>query len=898
MIILFEKQMEETLLHTLRWISRKFYEEFEYKIWFLWWLFGIYILFSGNALRGDEIPERLISTKFGIYSIKITSPALPRLKMVQLFEMTPSKFPKLLNWPESAESPGFSLLSTDTDLYQEGLTLYNKGSFRNSLEEFDELILEYPQSQFYQASLFWKAQILLKLKKYKAAQGVLLEIISSGQYSNYLFQSAHTHIWLTIQQGSIQQALTYIDQYSRSIFTPQALEKVLPLKVYAHLKQNQLVAGLETLLQLQKQFPENSRYFENAVKIAELYHQLKQWEQINPLIEEVQEKFRDHALMEKLLFIGVSGDLQLKSWKTGQQKLDLIHQRETKERNRFTQSYFYFHLWQNQFKQAHHWLEQFSTEKLRNFNLRQLLHRAFEQRQFRFLADSSFNENLMTGFAREAHWILGHAQEELDQSEQAYQEYQKALSFAQTPDLKEQLSFNLVAVELKLRNYDKAAARLNQMLVDYRQSPKKPDYVFWYGVAQDQLGAKIALPYLKQVKPPSEKADDSLFYLERYYHAKKNWNQANAYFLKLIKEYPETPFLLWAYYYRAEGLFQNQQYEEAQHLLKEWRKDHQTVVLPIELTELWSRILMALQRFEEAKELLEQVKIKDSHFNLAQLYIQVLAELKEHENIIQFITTSLKQSWSKKQKESLYFRRAESAFALKLNKDAIRYYQEILEHHVQTDHRYIYHQLAKLAHETERYPQFIKMSLKVLEGPQDKISNNVLILLSDYYLRLKNKKQERFYLQKLAKNYETKISDGPLTKSAEASLTFELAKVKNKLGLFQEAGQLLDRTIVLEGSQVSLEVFREKGNADFQNKQYEKAAASYLKVVYLNPNPKSKEQFDLLDKIAYSFEKIEQFKEAKAIYQKMLKEYQEETLQEQVKKNLQRLEIVSRETKE
>jgi len=71
-----------------------------------------------------------------------------------------------------------------------------------------------------------------------------------------------------------------------------------------------------------------------------------------------------------------------------------------------------------------------------------------------------------------------------------------------------------------------------------------------------------------------------------------------------------------------------------------------------------------------------------------------------------------------------------------------------------------------------------------------------------------------------------------------------------------------------------------------------------LKVVYLKSNLKPQEQFRLLDKIAYSFEQIQQFKEAKAVYQKMLKEYQEENLQEQVKKKLQQLAIVSRETKE
>ncbi|MBF0279077.1 MAG: tetratricopeptide repeat protein [SAR324 cluster bacterium] len=885
------------MLHILKWISREYWEEFNRKICLIPVVSAVLFIFPGTWVHGSDFLERSIPTTGGEYSIQIASPSLSRLKKVRLFDFGTLKFPKLPDWREEAESPGFTLLPDDKDLYQEGLALYNSGSFRNSLEEFDELVLEYPESQFFQASLFWKSQILIRLKKYDEALDILEKIVIARQYSDYLFRSAHTFIWLTIQQGQLKKALDVFDQYSLTIFTPLSLGEILPLKVYAHLKQNQLAKGLETLIKLQKGFPENTRYFENAVKIAELYHLSKQWDQIHPLVESVWKKYSNHPLMEKLLYIGISGDLQRNDWGACQKKLDWVHEKKAKESDRFAQGYFYFHLWQNHFEQARNWLDQFSNEKLQKINLRQLIQYAYEQKQFEFLADSHFSNQLLQDWGSEAYWILGDVHEQLKQSEFAYVEYQKALSYARSPEIQETLSFNLAAVELLLKNFDKAVDRINQMLVDFRQSPNKPEFLFWYGVAQDQLGSKIALPYLKQVKIPSERADDSLYYLIRYYHNQKLWNRVNEYFLRLTKDFPDTPFLGNAYFYQADAFYQGQLFDEARILLEEWKRDHQGLV-PVEMTELWTRVLVELGRFEEAKELLQQVKAEEYYFKLIQLKVQVLVELKHHEDIMQFVTSSLKQSLEKSQKEFLYFNRAESAFALHKDNEAILDYQKTLDHHVLLDQRIVYYQLARLAIRTENYPVFLEMSRLVLDGPSDKISNNILNLLSDYYSGLKEKEKEKFYLNRLANNYEVTILNGNLSNLDEALLTFELAKVKNKLGLFQEASKLLDRTIALQGSEVSFEVFREKGNADFENRQFETAISSYLKLIYFDTEVNLEEKFDLLNKIAYSYEQLNKYEEAKIIYQKMLKDFQDEKRQSQVRKNLGRLENVSRETKE
>lgn len=859
-----------------------------------WLLLGS-LVFGAAPLHGNPPIERKIATKLGTYSFQILPPPLPKLENIPLFEDSPYPLPKLPRWKEQARPTGFSLFSSPEGLYNEGLELFNERQWQESLEAFDELMEDFPQSQFYLAAMFWKARILMQERQYASAQSLLLQVIGTGQYSKYLLQSAQTYIWLNLRQGNFPEALEALENYMRTIFTPPWLEGILPLKVYAHLQEEQDAQALEALRELQQQFPENPRFFENAVKMAELSYKLEQWQAISPLINRVRKTHKTHPHMAHLLYVGIAANLQTKNWKQAQQKLTWIEAGGGENQEAFAQSSFYLHLWQGQLEQAQSDIAQFSTQALKSENLRQLFQSAFRQGKFQFLASQKPAEKLMAGWRAEGFWMLAYAHEKLGESEKAAQAFQKALDSVEEGELQELFLFYVAALQLQMNDFAEAKERLQKMLKDYRKSPRKSEYAFWYAVAQGQLGEGLVPLILKQVKPPSHRMDDRVYALQRYYHARQQWEPAQEQFEKLLAEHPQTPFLLWAYYYQAEGLFLQKQYQEAAETLETWRKAHEETELPAEMIALWAEILMALKDFQKALRLLEEAETQN--FDLVQLRLRVFKELKEHEAILAFVEELLKSSWNAEQTAFLYFSRAEAASALEKTQLAIEYYREALAAQVQGDGRYFHYQLAKLTHTAEDYPEFLKMSEKVLEGPQDEMSNHILWLLSDYFLQISDKPQEQQTLKVLAQNYEKELAQNRLPPSEKAALLFQLAKVKKRLGLYQEADELFDQTLALQTKSLPLDVIEEKGDTAFLSKQYKKAASALLKVVYLKEPPQPEERFDLLKKIAYSYEQIGQLKEAKAIYQKMLREFKKDPFQKQTKENLKRLANVSRGTR-
>ena len=885
------------LIYLLGWMKKSREQKF-ILCWniFLSWCF---LIFPSTVLWGQETFEQFIPTRLGTYTVNRPPPILSDLETIPLFSDIAPRFPIRPSWRETAIPPGFIFFANAEDLYQLALDRYNKGELRNSLEGFDELIEKFPESQFIQAGLFWKSQIYILLKDYDNAQKVLLQIIEDRQHSEYLLRSAHILLWLTLFRGDTRQAINYANQFTQTILTPEILEEILPLQIFAYLKENQHVEALNSLLKMQELFPQNSQYFENTVQIAQLYHRLKQWDPVTPLIQSVHSRFRNQPQMEHLLLVGISSDLQGRHWQAAQQKLNWMEENGIQKRDLFAQAFFYFNLWQNRTDRAGLGLDLFSTVQLRSDNLRFLFHYAFKKQWFHFLADFDFDESLLSNWGLYAHWVIGYAHDQLKEHENAHLEFQKALSYVKEPALKEQLSFYLASLELQTNNFDKGGNRLNRMLIDYRQSTKKSEYVFWYGIAQGELGSAMVPLILKQINPSHERWDDSLFYLQRFYHDAQNWERNRFYFKKLISSFPQTPFLKEAYYYHADGLFALQQYDDAKQVLEEWRKTQSNEEMSAAMRVLWVRVLMELRQFSEANQLLEQIEASALSFEMIQLKIQSLLELEQFEAIVETITRVLLKSWNAEQLAYLHFMRAESAFVLPHSEQTAQFYRQALEHNLHGDARYLYHKLAKLSHNTGNYEEFVEMSHKVLEGPQDQMSVNVLILLIKHYFRLENKKEERRFLQILAGNYELQLSRDSYSPSAKAELLFELAKVKKRLDMYEEADQLLDQIMALEDSNIpSHVVLKEKGDTALLAEQFKQAAAYFLKVFYLDTKAQPIEKFNLLKKIAFCYEQVKKFNQAEAIYQKMLREFEDENLQQQAKDHLKRLKVVSRETQE
>ena len=70
------------------------------------------------------------------------------------------------------------LKSNDQDLYERGLTAYNKDAYQAAEKAFDELLLRYPASSYAHAALFWQGQMQRDQGYDVAAQDVLLRLVA------------------------------------------------------------------------------------------------------------------------------------------------------------------------------------------------------------------------------------------------------------------------------------------------------------------------------------------------------------------------------------------------------------------------------------------------------------------------------------------------------------------------------------------------------------------------------------------------------------------------------------------------------------------------------------------------------------------------------------------------
>ena len=79
-----------------------------------------------------------------------------------------------------------------------------------------------------------------------------------------------------------------------------------------------------------------------------------------------------------------------------------------------------------------------------------------------------------------------------------------------------------------------------------------------------------------------------------------------------------------------------------------------------------------------------------------------------------------------------------------------------------------------------------------------------------------------------------------------------------------------------------MRILREKGFALFKLDKHSKALAASLKVLYLDRSMTDQQMYDLNLRIASSYVKLNRNKEAKAIYRKMLNNFEDSDRQKEV----------------
>jgi tetratricopeptide (TPR) repeat protein len=169
-------------------------------------------------------------------------------------------------------------------------------------------------------------------------------------------------------------------------------------------------------------------------------------------------------------------------------------------------------------------------------------------------------------------------------------------------------------------------------------------------------------------------------------------------------------------------------------------------------------------------------------------------------------------------------------------------------------------------------------------------------MLGNYSFRKNRPEQAKHYLEKLVANQRLAVRNPELDPLQRLELVTRIGEEYNLLEDYQSAEQWLNQALRLmedipdQKQNYHLRILREKGLAAFEQGKYRRALSSDLKVNYLDKNLSSKQKYKLSLRIAQSYQKLKRIREAKTIFQKMLKDFKDETRQQEIKRRLKLLE--------
>ena len=878
-------------------------------------IFTIILVFqvaSGFAESRGNVAT--VKTHSGSFPLPIPTLRLPDLPEFPLVTVPDAVFPELPDWHYSRfipEDP--SWLDSAGKFYKEGLVYLFRGDLNVAFKRFQSVTDNYPETPWFAPSLFWKAQILSKRKEYVPAGKILTVFLdslkqskSSERYIEFQNFSRYTLAWLAMKQKKYNEALEIIEKNKEVISAKKIRIQLLFLKYLIHvqLKQGDLIFEvIDDLIQL---FPYD---FEHVVRLAEFYFVENRWQELADLVEAQarEQVFYNDPRMEHFLWLGVAAEMRLKHWNKAKKRLQSLEKFGVRSPDKLALAYLRLNLYTNQTESS--WMNWFKIQDdiVREKALRELIHHAVKTEEFLFLIKKQPDLKSVTQYWREWQGELELIYAYLYLRQGKIKKAKQFLLWAQNNlkqesnhaplIVKEESLYLGTVIELLLKDHQKALQNLKQLLAEYAGSDRQSDYYFWYGVLLYELEKSYlqTIMAMRQVDREGERDDDRLFLLGKVNHDQKKWKAVISAFAKLQKLHPGSQFLEEGFYLLAQAFFKLKQYNSGLEILNELQNTFGQLKKPVRAVHLRVQILVAMQRYEQADDVLLRMIEENSDFSLIKLRVEVLKYIKDPRRILSVTGVGLKLSTSKDQ-GFLYFHRANALFDTKKYEEANTYYTLALKNPPKDTRRVINYRILKIQYELGRIPELLQGADLFLKVSRDDFySYEILHMLSNYFLEKKQREKAFSYLKQLVANYKKSVRKVELAPEKRLEQIVLIGQLYNELTNYELAERWLNQALksmetVEEGRKKwQLHIFKEKGFALYKLGKHRQALAASLKVLYLDRSLSNQQRYDLNLRIASSYVQLKRTKEARSIYLKMQKIFKDTVRQKEIEKLLRSL---------
>ena len=878
-------------------------------------IFTIILVFqvaSGFAESRENVAT--VKTHSGSFPLPIPTLRLPDHPGSPLVTVPDAVFPELPDWHYSRfipEDP--SWLDSAGKFYKEGLVYLFRGDLNVAFKRFQSVTDNYPETPWFAPSLFWQAQILSKRKEYVPAGKILTVFLdslkqgkSSERYIDFQNFSRYTLAWLALKQKKYNEALEIIEKNKEVISVKKIRIQLLFLKYLIHvqLKQSDLIFEvIDDLIQL---FPYD---FEHVVRLAEFYFVENRWQELADLVEAQsrEQVFYNDPRMEHFLWLGVAAEMRLKHWNKAKKRLQSLEKFGVRSPDKIALAYLRLNLYTNQIESS--WRNWFKIQDdiVREKALRELIHHAVKTEEFLFLIKKQPELKSVTQYWREwqgeleliyAYLYLRQGQIKKAKQFLLWAQNNLKQESNQVPLIVKEESLYLgTVIELLLKDHQKALQHLKQLLAEYAGSERQSDYYFWYGVLLYELEKSYlqTIMAMRQVDREGERDDDRLFLLGKVNHDQQKWRAVISAFAKLQKLHPGSQFLEEGLYLQAQAFFELKQYNSGLEILNELQNTFGQLKKPVRAVHLRVQILVAMQRYEQADDVLQRMIEENSDFSLIKLRVEVLKYIKDPRRILSVTGVGLELSTNKDQ-GFLYFHRANALFDTKKYEEANTYYTLALKNPPKDTRRVINYRILKIQYELGRIPELLQGADLFLKVSRDDFySYEILHMLSNYFLEKKQREKAFSYLKQLVANYKKSVRKVELAPEKRLEQIVLIGQLYNELTNYELAERWLNQALksmetVEEGRKKwQLHIFKEKGFALYKLGKHRQALAASLKVLYLDRSLSNQQRYDLNLRIASSYVQLKRTKEARSIYLKMQKIFKDTVRQKEIEKLLRSL---------
>ena len=878
-------------------------------------IFTIILVFqvaSGFAESRENVAT--VKTHSGSFPLPIPTLRLSSHPVTPLVTVPDAVFPELPDWHYSRfipEDP--SWLDSAGKFYKEGLIYLFRGDLNVAFKRFQSVTDNYPETPWFAPSLFWQAQILSKRKEYVPAGKILTVFLdslkqgkSSERYIDFQNFSRYTLAWLALKQKKYNEALEIIEKNKEVISVKKIRIQLLFLKYLIHvqLKQSDLIFEvIDDLIQL---FPYD---FEHVVRLAEFYFVENRWQELADLVEAQARKqvFYNDPRMEHFLWLGVAAEMRLKHWNKAKKRLQFLEKFGVRSPDKLALAYLRLNLYTNQTESS--WRNWFKIQDdiVREKALRELIHHAVKTEEFLFLIKKQPDLKSVTQYWREwqgeleliyAYLYLRQGQIKKAKQFLLWAQNNLKQESNQVPLIVKEESLYLgTVIELLLKDHQKALQHLKQLLAEYAGSERQSDYYFWYGVLLYELEKSYlqTIMAMRQVDREGERDDDRLFLLGKVNHDQQKWRAVISAFAKLQKLHPGSQFLEEGLYLQAQAFFELKQYNSGLEILNELQNTFGQLKKPVRAIHLRVQILVAMQRYEQADDVLQRMIEENSDFSLIKLRVEVLKYIKDPRRILSVTGVGLELSTNKDQ-GFLYFHRANALFDTKKYEEANTYYTLALKNPPKDTRRVINYRILKIQYELGRIPELLQGADLFLKVSRDDFySYEILHMLSNYFLEKKQREKAFSYLKQLVANYKKSVRKVELAPEKRLEQIVLIGQLYNELTNYELAERWLNQALksmetVEEGRKKwQLHIFKEKGFALYKLGKHRQALAASLKVLYLDRSLTNQQRYDLNLRIASSYVQLKRTKEARSIYLKMQKRFKDTVRQKEIEKLLRSL---------